>query len=279
MTYLELSLTLAPEFSEILVAELAQVGFESFTEEPDGLKAYIREDEFNEPLLTELLIRYEELTPLAYALERIEPRNWNAEWEQSYEPIDVAGRCLVRASFHPPAGQEFEVEIVINPKMSFGTGHHETTALMLEHQLDLDQAGKTILDVGCGTGILAIMAAKRGAARVRAFDIEEWAAENAIENAQLNNVADRVTVRQGTLQTEPEAQYDVVLANINRNILLADMPGYARFLAPGGTLLVSGFYETDLPDITAAAGAAGLTPGPVKAKNGWVAAGFSGTEK
>lgn len=279
MTYFELSLTVAPEFSEILVAELAQIGFESFTEEPDGLKAYIREDEFNEPLLTELLIRYEELTPLAYALERIEPRNWNAEWEQSYEPIDVVGRCLVRASFHPAAGQEFEVEIVINPKMSFGTGHHETTALMLEHQLDLDQVDKTVLDVGCGTGILAIMAAKRGAARVRAFDIEEWAAENGLENVQLNGVADRVTVRQGTLQTEPEAAYDVVLANINRNILLADMPGYARFLAPGGTLLVSGFYETDLPDITAAAEAAGLTLGSVKAKNGWVAAGFSGTEK
>ncbi len=274
MIYLELHLAVSPEFSEILMAELAQIGFESFTEEPDGLKAYIRDEEFNEPLLTELLTRYEELTPLSYQLACIEPRNWNAEWEQGYEPIDVAGRCLVRASFHPAAGQDFEVEIVINPKMSFGTGHHETTALMLEHQLDLDQVGKTVLDVGCGTGILAIMAAKRGASHVRAFDIEEWAAENALENVQLNGVSDRVVVRQGTLQTEPEATYDVVLANINRNILLADMAVYARFLVPGGQLLVSGFYETDLPDITTAAEAAGLTPGLVKAKNGWVAAGF-----
>ncbi len=274
MNYLELHLTVEPDFAEILVAELAQVGFESFTDEPDGLKAYIPEPDFDEGALEELLSRYRKLTPLTYQTQRIEARNWNAEWEQAYEPIDVLGRCLVRASFHPPAGQDFEVEIVINPKMSFGTGHHETTALMLEYQLGTDHTGKRVLDVGSGTGILAIMAAKRGASQVRAFDIEDWATENALENVVLNGVADRVTVRQGTLQTEPPAEFGLILANINRNILLADLAGYAGFLAPGGTLLVSGFYESDLPDITRAAEAAGLTPGPVKTRNGWVAAGF-----
>ncbi|MCY7352795.1 MAG: 50S ribosomal protein L11 methyltransferase [Cytophagaceae bacterium] len=274
MNYIELYLAVEPDFADILVAELAQIGFESFTEEPDGIRAYIPEPEFDDALLAQLLTRYAELTTLRYQTTRIEAQNWNETWEQSYEAINVADRCLVRASFHPPAGQEFEVDIVINPKMSFGTGHHETTALMLEHQLDLDLAGKRVLDVGSGTGILAIMAAKRGASLVRAFDIEEWAATNALENVALNDCAQVVSIRQGTLETEPPAEYDLVLANINRNILLADMAGYARFLAPGGQLLVSGFYETDLPDITQAAIVAGLRPGLVKTKNGWVAARF-----
>lgn len=274
MNYIELYLSVEADFADILVAELAQIGFESFTEEPDGIRAYLPEPDFDEASLAQLLTRYAEQTTLRYQTKRIEAQNWNETWERAYEAINVAGRCLVRASFHPPAGQEFEVEIVINPKMSFGTGHHETTALMLEHQLDLDHVGKRVLDVGSGTGILAIMAAKRGASLVRAFDIEEWAATNALENVALNGCQSVVSVRQGTLQTEPTAEYELILANINRNILLADLAGYARFLAPGGQLLVSGFYETDLPDITQAAVDAGLIPGAIKTKNNWVAAQF-----
>jgi ribosomal protein L11 methyltransferase len=275
MNYLEVYLRVSPDFAEILMAELAEIGYESFTEEPDGLKAFIQEPTFDELQLNRVLRRYEELTGrLTYTLERHEKQNWNETWEQNYAPIDVAGTCRVRASFHAPAGPGYLYDLVINPKMSFGTGHHETTALMLEHQLGLDHAGKRVLDVGSGTGILAILAAQRGAAHVSAFDIEEWAVENARENAELNGVADRLTVRQGTIDDEPAAAYDIVLANINRNILLREIPIYATFLVPGGTLLVSGFYETDYPEIEAAAQAAGLVPGTLKARNGWTAAAF-----
>lgn len=275
MNYVEVYLRVSPDFTEILLAELAEIGYDSFTEEADGLKAFIPETNYDELELVRVLRRYEELTGrLTYTVEQHEKQNWNQAWESNYAPIDVAGTCLVRASFHEPAGPGYRYEIVINPKMSFGTGHHETTALMLEHQLALDHAGKSVLDVGSGTGILAILAAKRGAVRVFAFDVEEWAVENARENAELNGVADVVTVRQGTIDDEPRAPYGIVLANINRNILIREIPIYTPFLVPGGTLLVSGFYEGDLPEIEAVAVQAGLTPGEVKTRNGWTAAAF-----
>lgn len=275
MNYYELKLSVSPGFADIFVAELAEIGFDSFVEEEDVLLAYIPEDQFDQEAITGIISRYEPLTgPLTYETSLMEKQNWNAEWERNYPPIEVEGQVLVRASFHEMDAEGFTHQIVINPKMSFGTGHHETTWMMLAHQLEIDQKGKSALDVGSGTGILAIMAALRGARFVSAFDIEEWAAENAEENVRLNSVENAVRVRQGTIETEPAAQYEVVLANINRNILLREIPTYVQFLAPGGTLVVSGFYEGDLPEIQDVAVSSGLELVSLKTRNGWAAARF-----
>ena len=272
MNHIELQLRLSPDYTDILTAELAELGFESFVETDEGLNAYMIESDFDEQGIQELIAKYAGQTAIAYEVSSLEKRNWNAEWERDYEPIEVANQVRVRASFHKSAHVDgpdpFHYDIIIDPKMSFGTGHHETTAMMLEQQLGLDFAGKTVLDVGSGTGILAILAAKMEASRVLAFDIEEWAVENARENADLNNCP-QITVFQGTIDdlNPPNnlldwtpAVFDMVLANINRNVLLREIPIYADLLTTNGYLLVSGFYEHDAADIQQKAAGAGLTP-------------------
>ena len=273
MNYIELDIKVNPEWADILIAELGELDYESFTEDDEGVKAYITEELFLEEAVKTLVAQYQTQTPIAYSITEMPKRNWNEEWEQSYEAIEVEGRCRVRASFHA-IDTAFEYDIVINPKMSFGTGHHETTSMMLAHQLTIDQQNKRVLDVGSGTGILAIMAAKRGASYVSAFDIEEWAAENALENTQLNDCENIVRIRLGTIEDEPLAQYEVVLANINRNILLRDIPAYTQFMTPACTLVVSGFYEQDIPDIEAIANLNGLKRVATKTKNNWAAVVF-----
>ncbi|SFD99103.1 50S ribosomal protein L11 methyltransferase [Spirosoma endophyticum] len=259
MNYMELQLRLSPDYTDILTAELAELGFESFVETDEGLNAYITEPDFDEKAVQELIAKYDSQTAIAYEVSSLEKRNWNAEWERDYEPIEVASQVRVRASFHE-LDARFRYDIVINPKMSFGTGHHETTAMMLEQQLSLDFADKAVLDVGSGTGILAVLAAKMGAQDVLAFDIEEWAVENARENAELNDCP-QVTVFQGTIaDVDPSNRYDIVLANINRNVLLAEIPTYTDLLKTDGYLLVSGFYEHDALDIQQKAIEAGLRP-------------------
>ena len=259
MNHTELQLRLSPDYTDILTAELAELGFESFVETDEGLSAYIIEPEFDEKAVQELIAKYAGQTAIAYEVHSLEKRNWNAEWERDYEPIEVANQVRVRASFHA-VDARFHYDIVINPKMSFGTGHHETTAMMLEQQLGLDFSEKTVLDVGSGTGILAILAAKMGANKVLAFDIEEWAVENARENAELNNCP-QITVFQGTIaDVEPDYQYDIILANINRNVLLAEIPMYTDLLMEGGYLVVSGFYEHDAVDIERKAAEVSLVP-------------------
>jgi ribosomal protein L11 methyltransferase len=267
MNYTEVQLTVSPDFTDILTAELGELGFESFVETDEGLSAYIVETDFDEPALREVIAKYADQTAIAYEVNSLEKKNWNAEWEKEYEPIEVADQVRVRASFHE-SDARFRYDIVINPKMSFGTGHHETTAMMLEHQLGLDFAGKTVLDVGSGTGILAVLAAKMGAGAVLAFDIEEWAVENARENADLNDCP-QITVFQGTIDdlNSPEnvldwtpSVFDIVLANINRNVLLREIPIYCSLLKAGGYLVVSGFYEHDAVDIEHIAVASGLKP-------------------
>lgn len=281
MNYIELQIQVSPEYTDILMAELAELNFESFVETDEGLNAYIIESDFNAVAIDDLVAKYASQTAIAYQVSTLEKRNWNAEWEQSYQPIEVADRVQVRASFHEP-DERFQYDIVINPKMSFGTGHHETTAMMLEQQLRLNHQGKTVLDVGTGTGILAILAAKMGARAVLAFDIEEWAVENTRENAELNNCP-QITVFQGTIDdiNSPTnvldwtpSVFDIVLANINRNVLLREIPIYTNLLKDGGFLVVSGFYEQDAPDIQQKAAEAGLTLKVGMSHNQWTSLAF-----
>ncbi len=273
MNYIELQLRLSPDYTDILTAELGELGYESFVETDEGLNAYIVEPDFDEKALQQLIAKYADQTAIAYEVSSLEKRNWNAEWEREYEPIEVAGQVRVRASFHPMDAR-FRYDIVINPKMSFGTGHHETTAMMLEQQLSLDFTEKTVLDVGSGTGILAVLAAKMGARAVIAFDIEEWAVENARENAELNNCP-QITVFQGTIDDVPvDTHYEVILANINRNVLLAEIPAYVALMTASSVLIVSGFYEFDAPDIQQKAEEAGLTLTKRMTNNQWTSLAF-----
>ncbi|MEZ4903932.1 MAG: 50S ribosomal protein L11 methyltransferase [Spirosomataceae bacterium] len=270
--YFETRLTLNPDYNEILIAELGQIGYESFVETEEGFLAYIPETDFDTIKLEQLIADYQSLTPITFESKQLETKNWNEEWERNYQPIEVAGQIRVRASYHSP-DPAFQYEIVIDPKMSFGTGHHETTTLVMEQQLMLNHQDKAVLDVGSGTGILAILAEKLGATRLTAFDIEEWAYLNAVENAQLNGCT-HIRVFQGTIEDCPTGSYDIVLANINRNILLREIPMYVAFLAPKGTLMVSGFYAFDIDDIVQKAKEANLTLVAQKTLNQWAVLRF-----
>ncbi len=248
MDFIELKVIISPEWAEIVVAELAEIGYESFAEFDEGILGYVQKWQFSEQSWLAIVKKYRESANIRYEFAEMERKNWNEEWEKNYSPIVVDGKVIVRASFHR-IQEKYPYEIVINPQMSFGTGHHETTTLMLENQLRLDHKGLKVLDAGCGTGILAIMACKRGAARVDAYDIDPWAVTNATENCQLNQCS-QIQVQQGTIATLTLADtYDTVLANINRNILLDEIPLYTHKLASGGTLLLSGFYEQDIPEL------------------------------
>lgn len=271
--YFETRLTLNPDFNEILIAELGEIGYESFVENDEGLSAYITETDFNLKKLQQIIEGYQQLTPITFEYEQLETKNWNEEWERNYEPIQVAGQIQVRASYHTP-DPAFQYDIVIDPKMSFGTGHHETTTLVMEQQLSLDHSDKSVLDVGSGTGILAILAEMLGANRLTAFDIEEWAYLNAVENAELNGCK-HIHVFQGTIEDCPADSYDIILANINRNILLREIPTYVRFLKSGGTLIVSGFYAFDIDDIVQKAEEVHLKLITQKTLNQWAVLKFN----
>lgn len=267
MNYIELYIP-APDAvsAEIYMAELADFPFESFEQEETGLKAYIRETELDvcRPQVEAFL----RTTGMRWTFTPIETVNWNSVWESSFDPVDIEGRCAVRAPFHAPY-EGYELDIVIMPKMSFGTGHHATTHLVAAEMLDMDFAGLRGLDMGSGTGVLAIIAAKLGAAHVDAVDIDEWAYENCTENIAVNGVEDAVTPILGDVSAIGGRTYDFILANINRNILLADMDAYAAALGSGGTLVMSGILEQDVEAITAKAVSLGLTPCGGKAKDGW----------
>jgi ribosomal protein L11 methyltransferase len=270
MSYIEVDIKSSADFADILMAELGEIGFETFTEEPDGLKAYIPEETFSQESL--VFNRYKDFFDFSFSKITIEKQNWNAEWERNYPPIRVGDQVLVRASFHE-ADPNVAYDIVINPKMSFGTGHHETTSMVMAHQLEIDHKNKSVIDIGCGTGILAILAEKLGANDLSAFDIEEWAAENSIENAQLNG-CEKIIIRQGTIENEPIKQYDIVLANINRNILLRDISQYINYLKPKGTLVISGFYTSDQADIENKFAEFNLRKTGEKSKNNWASVRF-----
>jgi ribosomal protein L11 methyltransferase len=248
LDYIELKINCHEDFREILQAEMAEAGFASFSDTETGFDAYAEPSDFDKDAFDEVVTRYHKAASIKYELGKVPRRNWNKEWESNYEPIFVSDRCVVRATFHEPMPQ-YAHEIIITPKMSFGTGHHQTTRLMLRHQLEVDHQGKRVLDVGCGTGILAILAGRLGAAEVKACDIDEWAVENSRENFELNSCSN-IEVRPGTLQQVSfEGTYDIILANINKNVLLEEMETYMQYLKPQGILFLSGFYEADVEDL------------------------------
>jgi ribosomal protein L11 methyltransferase len=260
-------------FSEIFIAELAQIGFESFVETEQGLDAFIQNSLFREKELKILQQKYEPQVRIQYTFEPAEQKNWNQEWEKSYQPIRIGDSCIVKASFHT-IPENYPYEIIINPKMSFGTGHHETTALMLENQLEISHKGTQVLDVGCGTGILAIMACKLGAVAVDAFDTDEWAVENTRENFAINH-CQQASVQQGTIKdVRLQNEYQIILANINRNVLLQEIPAYTSLLGIEGCLLLSGFYEKDIAEIERIAMAQNLVKKNQKVKNDWASLVF-----
>lgn len=273
MNYIEYDFTVFPTEmgAEILMAELAEVGFDSFEDTPTGIKAYIPKDSWNEHILQDIYLLSNPEFTISYQITEIEQVNWNEEWEKNFSPIVVEDLCTVRANFHPVPNTRYD--IVITPKMSFGTGHHETTYMMLQQLLPLSLEGTKVLDMGCGTGILAIMAALRGAHDITAIDIDPWCVENATENVQQNNCS-FITIKEGDVSLIAGEQYNLILANINRNILLSDIPAYTQALLPQGLLLVSGFYEEDLPAIKEKCQEVGLTYLSHIERNRWVSAKF-----
>ena len=273
MNYIEYDFTVSPTEmgAEILMAELAEVGFDSFEDTPTGIKAYIPKDSWNEQILEDIYLLSNPEFTISYQITEIEQVNWNEEWEKNFSPIVVEDLCTVRANFHPVPNTRYD--IVITPKMSFGTGHHETTYMMLQQLLPLSLEGAKVLDMGCGTGILAIMAALRGAHDITAIDIDPWCVENATENVQQNNCS-FITIKEGDVSLIAGEQYNLILANINRNILLSDIPAYTQALLPQGLLLVSGFYEEDLPAIKEKCQKVGLTYLSHIERNRWVSAKF-----
>lgn len=258
--------------TEILIAELGAAGFESFVENEEGVKAYIQKDEWHAGILSAIYVLSSSEFTITATHKEIEPVNWNEEWEKNFDPIVVSDICAVRAPFHTPYNIEYE--IVIEPKMSFGTGHHETTFMILNYILENDFTGKKVLDMGCGTSVLAILAEKRGATNLDAIDIDEWCVENSIENVGRNDCSNIKVCLGDALQISTDAQYDTIIANINRNILLADMKIYVSALKKGGELYLSGFYKEDLPIITTTCESLGLTFVSNKERNMWIAAKF-----
>ncbi len=248
MDFIQINVHCDPPFRDILTAEMGYLAYDSFVETEVGFEAYISEDKFSHPGLQSLFNDYRKQTRIWYELKKIPKVNWNEEWEKNYDPILVDDKIYVRATFHE-AKPTYPYEIIITPKMSFGTGHHETTHQLLALQLEIDHQGKKVLDVGSGTGILAIMAAKLGASSVAATDIDDWCVENSLENFALNAVKPAF-VEKGVIKTLGlKDQYDIIIANINTNVLLDEIAMYATLLVDQGYLFLSGFYETDLPQI------------------------------
>ncbi|GAA4230452.1 50S ribosomal protein L11 methyltransferase [Postechiella marina] len=233
---------------EILIAELGYAGFESFVETEYGVTAYIQKEEWNANILDNIQILESNEFQISYQFNEIEQTNWNQEWEKNFNPIIVDNACSVRAPFHEKPNTKYD--IVIEPKMSFGTGHHETTHMMIQHILKNDLEGKSVLDMGCGTGVLAILAEIKGAKPLDAVDYDNWCYLNSLENVQRNN-SKHITVIEGDASVLKDKKYDVIIANINRNILLQDMETYVSCLNKNGMLFLSGFYNTDIPIIQA----------------------------
>ena len=253
--------------TEILIAQLGFAGFESFVENEDGVTAYIQENDWNSTILKDIQILNSSEFKITFEEEVIEQINWNSEWEKNFNQIEVDNLVSIRAPFHENPNLKYD--IVIEPKMSFGTGHHETTHMMVQHLLDLDLTNKKTLDMGCGTGILAIFAEMKGAQPIDAIDIDNWCYLNSIENVERNNCR-HISVFEGDASLLLNKKYDVIIANINRNILINDMSSYMNCLNENGIILFSGFYKEDIPIIDAEVSKYGLILDKVIERNNWV---------
>lgn len=278
MKYLEFVFRTTPcteTVNDVLSAVLGEVGFESFIEQTDGIAAYIQKQLFNEESFKEALAEFPlPNTQIEYSYQDAEDKDWNEEWEKNFfQPIIIGDRCIIHSTFHRDVPKA-EYDIVINPQMAFGTGHHETTSLIINELLDSNLQGKSLLDMGCGTSILAILARMRGATSCTAIDIDEWCVRNSLENIALNHV-DNITVFQGDASSlADQGPFDVVIANINRNILLNDMKHYSARMNSEAELLMSGFYVADIPAIQAEAERNGLHFIHHKEKNRWAVVKF-----
>ena len=258
---------------DLLISDLADLGFDTFEDSENGFIAFIVKDNFSEQALKDLLAHYTDDFATNYALEDVADENWNAEWEKNFNPLIIDDVCYVRATFHEPQ-PSYPYEIVIDPKMSFGTGHHQTTSMMMQYILAADLKDKTVLDMGCGTAILAILAAKLGAKNLVAIDYDNVCYESTIENAALNNISNLKALC-GSKEVIPNEEYDVIFANINRNILLDQIHSYAEVLKSGGKIFFSGFYlDPDLGMITAECAKYGIQYLDHKQNGDWVAAQF-----
>lgn len=258
--------------SDILASELGEIGFESFSETEDGLLAYISDSLYNPKILQDKLKDFPlENVTIRFTEQLIESKDWNEEWEKNYfKPIRIGNDCIIRASFHEPE-PGYTYNIIIDPKMAFGTGNHETTYLMISEMLKLDLTGKDLLDMGCGTAVLAILAKMKHARKVVGIDIDEWAYNNALENIRLNRTEDIQIALGGAEQIPAFGVFDIVFANINRNILLNDIKHYVDCMKPGATLFMSGFYTEDIPAIEIECERNGLIFLSHAEKNNWVA--------
>ncbi len=264
----------AQPWSDLLIAELAEIGYESFEENLKGFKAYIAEENFNQELLDSVSIAEDQEHKIifSFAIEKINSRNWNKEWESNFEPVDVDGKCYIRAPFHPEK-RDFDYQIIIEPKMSFGTGHHETTTLMVQWMLETTFEKKSVLDMGCGTGILAILASMKGADPVVAIDNYPYAYENTLENIDKNNTSN-IKAFLGDASLLGEEKYDIILANITKNVLKEDMKIYGKVLNNKGLLFISGFFQDDRQELVDLASQYGLTEMGFKQNKEWVALRF-----
>jgi len=276
MNYYELlftTITTEDYQQDLLINALGEIGFDTFEEVDLGFKAYIPVDDFNEDVLKETLVPYQEMFTFSYDITLVPQKNWNEVWESNFEPMQIRDQIFVRATFHAPR-PEFPYEIVIDPKMAFGTGHHETTTMVMDSMLSADFKDKTVLDMGCGTGILAILASKLGAKSVTAIDYDPVCYDSTIENSALNHI-DNIIPLCGSKEVIPNEQYQIILANINRNILLDQIQRYSEVLQSEGEIYFSGFYETpDLEMITDEARKYGLKYISHLKMKDWVAAKF-----
>jgi ribosomal protein L11 methyltransferase len=272
MDYIEINFSIYPYeeyISDVLALELGEIGFDSFIPSLEGLSAYIPKSAFDELKIKNLLSDFPFEATIDYKVTQIESKNWNEEWEKNYfEPIVIGNDCVIHSSFHKNIPKA-TYDIVIDPKMAFGTGHHETTSLVIAQLLLMDLSGKTLLDMGCGTAVLAILGSMRGAKDIVAIDIDTWCTENSIENISINKISN-IDVKLGGAELLKDLHFDIILANINRNILLTDMEYYAACLSSGGELYMSGFYVEDIPLIEAEANKNGLKLLEFKEKNNWV---------
>ena len=257
--------------TEILIAELGHAGFESYVETPEGVIAYIQQRHHSKSILEPIYILKSKEFKITYNFEIIEQINWNAEWEKNFNPIVVGNQCAIRAPFHDSFDVKYD--IIIEPKMSFGTGHHETTHMMIEYILATDFNNKSVLDMGCGTGVLAILAMKKGALNVEAIDVDNWCYLNSLENISRNDCK-QISVFEGDASLLKGKKFDVIIANINRNILLNDLSAYVACLNENASLFLSGFYDSDCALIQTYCQNLGLELEIKRNRNNWAALKF-----